>query len=78
MLSKVVGDLLIAVPHQSDKKLFGEKLGGTPVEVEVDAILILCVVVLEIVGKSRPRGSVKIPRVWSLETPPPDDRRQRR
>ncbi|MHC2631007.1 3-oxoacyl-[acyl-carrier-protein] synthase III [Bradyrhizobium liaoningense] len=25
-----------------------------------------------------PRGSVKIPRVWSLETPPPDDRRQRR
>jgi len=26
----------------------------------------------------RPRGSVKIPRVWSLETPPPDDRRQRR
>ncbi|MBR1005073.1 trehalose-6-phosphate synthase, partial [Bradyrhizobium liaoningense] len=25
----------------------------------------------------RPRGSVKIPRVWSLETPPPDDRRQR-
>ncbi|MEY9129045.1 hypothetical protein ACVMII_007524 [Bradyrhizobium diazoefficiens] len=27
---------------------------------------------------SAPRGSVKIPRVWSLETPPPDDRRQRR
>jgi hypothetical protein len=26
----------------------------------------------------QPRGSVKIPRVWSLETPPPDDRRQRR
>ncbi|BAR57098.1 putative transposase [Bradyrhizobium diazoefficiens] len=26
----------------------------------------------------KPRGSVKIPRVWSLETPPPDDRRQRR
>ncbi|MHC2760689.1 putative membrane protein [Bradyrhizobium liaoningense] len=25
-----------------------------------------------------PCGSVKIPRVWSLETPPPDDRRQRR
>ncbi|MGC0397100.1 DNA replication protein DnaC [Bradyrhizobium liaoningense] len=24
-----------------------------------------------------PRGSVKIPRVWSLETPPPDDRRAR-
>lgn len=24
-----------------------------------------------------PRGSVKIPRVWSLEIPPPDDRRQR-
>ncbi|MGX1007705.1 enoyl-CoA hydratase/carnithine racemase [Bradyrhizobium japonicum] len=30
------------------------------------------------VGFSGPRGSVKIPRVWSLETPPPDDRRQRR
>ena len=28
--------------------------------------------------KVDPRGSVKIPRVWSLETPPPDDRRQRR
>ncbi|MHC2605116.1 putative transposase [Bradyrhizobium liaoningense] len=27
---------------------------------------------------NQPRGSVKIPRVWSLETPPPDDRRQRR
>lgn len=25
-----------------------------------------------------PRGSVKIPRVWSLETPPPDDGRQGR
>ena len=25
-----------------------------------------------------PRGSVKIPRVWSLETPPPDVHRQRR
>lgn len=24
-----------------------------------------------------PRGSVKIPRVWSLETPPPDGHRQR-
>ncbi|WP_249151819.1 acetoacetate decarboxylase family protein, partial [Bradyrhizobium liaoningense] len=29
-------------------------------------------------GDYTPRGSVKIPRVWSLETPPPDDRRQRR
>ena len=27
---------------------------------------------------SLPRGSVKIPRVWSLETPPPDIRGQRR
>ena len=26
---------------------------------------------------ARPRGSVKIPRVWSPETPPPDDHRQR-
>ena len=26
----------------------------------------------------KPRGSVKIPRVWSLETPPPDIRGQRR
>lgn len=26
---------------------------------------------------SVPRGSVKIPRVWSLETPPPDGHRQR-
>ena len=25
-----------------------------------------------------PRGSVKIPRVWSLETPPLDNRGQRR
>ena len=28
--------------------------------------------------EKRPRGSVKIPRVWSLETPPPDDGRQGR
>jgi nucleoside-diphosphate-sugar epimerase len=27
---------------------------------------------------AKPRGSVKIPRVWSLETPPPDDGRQGR
>ncbi len=27
---------------------------------------------------SGPRGSVKIPRVWSLETPPLDNRGQRR
>ena len=27
---------------------------------------------------SDPRGSVKIPRVWSLETPPLDNRGQRR
>ncbi|MEY9138853.1 DNA replication protein DnaC [Bradyrhizobium diazoefficiens] len=33
---------------------------------------------LEILEDRHPRGSVKIPRVWSLETPPPDDRRQRR
>jgi len=25
--------------------------------------------------RKSPRGSVKIPRVWSLETPPPDYRR---
>ncbi|WP_424578120.1 recombinase family protein [Bradyrhizobium sp. USDA 326] len=25
-------------------------------------------------NRQRPRGSVKIPRVWSLETPPPGDR----
>ena len=28
--------------------------------------------------RGQPRGSVKIPRVWSLETPPPDDGRQGR
>ncbi|MHC2386833.1 hypothetical protein ACVIHB_001649 [Bradyrhizobium liaoningense] len=27
---------------------------------------------------SFPVGRSKSPRVWSLETPPPDDRRQRR
>lgn len=33
----------------------------------------------EIEGRSHaPRGSVKIPRVWSLETPPLDNRGQRR
>lgn len=29
-------------------------------------------------GLDQPRGSVKIPRVWSLETPPLDNRGQRR
>ncbi|MEY9394478.1 hypothetical protein ABIF66_005169 [Bradyrhizobium japonicum] len=33
---------------------------------------------VETIRAYAPRGSVKIPRVWSLETPPPDDRRQRR
>jgi hypothetical protein len=31
----------------------------------------------ELVKEAPPRGSVKIPRVWSPETPPPDDHRQR-
>jgi len=53
VLSEVVGDLLIHISHQTDKKLLREKLRSTPVDVKIDAVLVLRVLVLEIVGKSR-------------------------
>ncbi|MEY9400255.1 hypothetical protein ABIF66_011040 [Bradyrhizobium japonicum] len=40
-------------------------------------LMLVWLALLALLG-TMPRGSVKIPRVWSLETPPPDDRRQRR
>src|SRR6202011_3488198 len=53
MLTEIVGDLLIGISDETHEKLLREKLGGTPVDVEVDAVLVLRVLVLEIVGKSR-------------------------
>jgi hypothetical protein len=52
-LAKVVISLLIGVSDQADEKLFGEKLRSAPINVEVDAALILRILVLEIVGKAR-------------------------
>ncbi len=61
-LSEVVGDLLVSISHKADKDLLGEKLGRTPVEMEIDAALVLRVRVLEIVGKSGNRRKF-VPRL---------------
>src|ERR1700730_5200783 len=62
VLSEVVSDLLIHVSHQADKDLLREKLRSTPVDVKIDTVLVLRVLVLEIVGKSRD-GRKFVPRL---------------
>src|SRR5262245_63334361 len=48
----VAADLLIGVADQADKTLLADELRRAPVEVHVDALVILRVHVLEIVGEA--------------------------
>src|SRR5262249_12487757 len=48
----VAADLLIDVAHSSDQKLLGQELRGGPIEVHVDAVLILRRLVGEIVDEA--------------------------
>src|ERR1700716_4256362 len=51
--SAISGDLVVGVTHEADKELLGQELRCTPVQVEVDAALILGGRILEIIGKAR-------------------------
>jgi hypothetical protein len=52
VLTKVVRHLLVQISDETDENLFREKLRSAPVDMKVDAVLVLRVLVLEIVGKS--------------------------
>jgi hypothetical protein len=52
VLTEVVGNLLIDISDKANKNLLREKLGSPPVDMEIDAVLIIRVVIFEIVGKS--------------------------
>ena len=53
MLTKIVRDLLIRISDEADENLFREKLRSTPIDVKIDAVLVLRVLVLEIAGEAR-------------------------
>src|SRR6185436_14001417 len=53
--AEIVGDLLEVIAGDTELKLLGEKVGGAPVDVEVDAVLVLGISVLEIVGEAGDR-----------------------
>ena len=55
-MTRIVGDLLISIPNETNENLLGEKLRQSPVNVEVDAILVLRILILEIVGKAGDGG----------------------
>src|SRR5882724_8036755 len=50
VLAGVIGDLLIRVSGNADENLLRDEMRGAPVEVEIDAVAVLGVGVLEIVG----------------------------
>jgi hypothetical protein len=52
----VAGELVIHIANRTDKPLLGEKLRRAPIEMEVDAILIVCLRVDIVVGEARNRG----------------------
>src|ERR1019366_1322429 len=51
----VSGDLIVGVTNEADKELLGQELRRAPVQMEVDAALILGGLVLEIIGEPRNR-----------------------
>src|SRR5262245_7955026 len=51
--ASVTGNLLIPVTRQAELELLGQELRCSPVNVHVDAVLILGVRVLEIVGEAK-------------------------
>src|SRR5229473_5743166 len=51
-LAEVVGDLLIGITDEADEHLLRQEVRHAPVEMEIDAALVLCVRILEIVGEA--------------------------
>src|SRR5882757_9583530 len=58
-LTEIVGDLLVGVADEADKDLLRQELRHAPVEMEVDTALLLCVGILEIVGKAANAGEFR-------------------
>ena len=52
-LAKLVGDLLIGVADEPDKNLLGEKLRRAPVQMPIDAALVIRGRVRKVIGQSR-------------------------
>ena len=55
-LAEVVGDLLVGIADEADEDLLGQELRHAPVEMEIDAALVLRVGILEIVGEAADAG----------------------
>src|ERR1700726_2288599 len=51
-LTEVISDLLIGIADEADKDLLRHELRHAPVEMEIDATLVLGIWVLEIVGEA--------------------------
>src|SRR5262249_45725525 len=75
----VAADLLIEVAHEADLPLLAQELRHAPVEVHVDAILVLSGGVYEVVGESKDRRSFMSGRLVeigiaaaSVDRPMPD------
>ena len=49
----VAADFSIGVAYQTHLNLFGQELRCTPIEVQVDAVLILCCIIDEIICKPK-------------------------
>jgi hypothetical protein len=52
VLTGIVGDLLIRISGYADENLLRDEMRSTPVEVEIDAVAILRIRILEIVGEA--------------------------
>src|SRR5882757_382972 len=58
-LTEIVGDLLVGVADEADKDLLRQELRHAPVEMEIDAALVLRTGVLEIVGEAADAGKFR-------------------
>src|SRR5258708_3535838 len=50
ILTKIVSDLLVGITDEADEQLFRQEVRRAPVEMEVDAALIICIRIDEVVG----------------------------
>lgn len=57
-LAEVVGELLVGVTDEADKELLRQETRDAPIEVEINAALILGVRILEIVGEATDAGKL--------------------
>src|SRR6202453_3152855 len=55
-LAAVIGNLLKGITGHADEKLLREEVRGAPVEMEIDAALVLGVRILEIIGQAGDAG----------------------